>query len=69
MFRLSQTDASPVSYGTVAASFPYWWVGYEINHMASGTNGIIYLAETGRLAHLFIFYPDNAGYVDSDKNL
>ena len=58
LFRFAAADSEPVSYETPAANFPYWWVGYEVDHIAPGPGGCLYLAETGRLAHLLIFYPD-----------
>ncbi|MDY6914399.1 MAG: hypothetical protein SVT52_08090, partial [Planctomycetota bacterium] len=58
LFRFAAADSEPVSYQTPAANFPYWWVGYEVDHIAPGPGGCLYLAETGRLAHLLIFYPD-----------
>lgn len=66
LYRFAANDQAPVSYETPATSYPYWWVGYEINHLAPAPRGAIYMGETGRLAHLFIYYPD-APFVDPSR--
>lgn len=36
---------------------PKFWAGYEFESMAAGPNGEIFMGESDRISHLFIYYP------------
>ncbi len=36
---------------------PKFWAGYEFESMATGPNGEIFMGESDRVSHLFIYYP------------
>ncbi|HBE03223.1 MAG: hypothetical protein A2096_03025 [Spirochaetes bacterium GWF1_41_5] len=40
-----------------ASGIPKFWVGHCFESMATGLNGEIYIGESDRISHLFIYYP------------
>ena len=43
--------------GVPAVNFPKFWIGYEFDSVLAGPYGRIYLGESDRISHLFIYYP------------
>lgn len=57
MFCYTPEDGSMNDLGIPAVNFPKPWVGYEFDAILTNPKGAIYLGESGRISHLFIYSP------------
>ncbi|MFH1025016.1 MAG: hypothetical protein V1809_16670 [Planctomycetota bacterium] len=57
LFCHDPRDRSMRDLGIPAVNFPKSWVGYEFDAMVSSPEGFLYLGESDRISHLFIYAP------------
>lgn len=57
LFRLDPRTGEVKDLGLPMVHFPKNWVCYDISALAAGPNGEIYIGESERISHLFIYYP------------
>ncbi len=57
LFRYELTTRSLDDLGILYASSEIPWHGYEFASGCVGTNGELYLGETDRISHLFLYFP------------
>lgn len=57
LFQFDPTTSELEDLGVPLVSFPKIWTGYEFDALACGDQGQIYLGESDRISHLFIYYP------------
>jgi hypothetical protein len=57
LFRLHPSSGEVRDLGIPHVSFPKIWTGYKFDAMLCGEYGQLYLGESDRISHLFIYYP------------
>jgi len=57
LFRYDPLRHEHKDLGIVTATVQRWWIAYEFDSMATGPFGEIYLGESDRISHLFIYHP------------
>ncbi|MCL5674238.1 MAG: hypothetical protein M1501_00615 [Candidatus Omnitrophica bacterium] len=57
LFSYDPDTSSLVELGMPSAATENFWHGYEFSSACTGVNGEIYLGESDRISHLFIYFP------------
>ena len=57
LFKFDLKTGRMKDLGVPMVGFPKAWTGYEFDAMLCGGDGQIYLGESDRISHLFIYYP------------
>ena len=57
LFRLNPANGEVRDLGIPMVHFPRNWICYNISALAIGKNGEVYIGESERISHLFIYYP------------
>jgi hypothetical protein len=57
LFCYDPDNSSITDLGIPSASNEHFWHGYEFASACTGVNGEIYLGESDRISHLFIYFP------------
>jgi len=65
LFRYNPKDGELMDLGILYVSAPRSWHGYEFAAMVTGEKGEIYLGESDRISHLFVYFPT---YIDECLN-
>lgn len=57
LFSYNQNNGEMKDLGIPCVGFPKPWAGYEFDSIVTGRDGQIYMGESDRISHLFIYYP------------
>lgn len=57
LFVFDPAERGFTDLGIVASSFPEYWIAHSIGALSVGPFGEVYLGETDRLGHPFIYHP------------